>query len=188
MTKGKVVFVGDATVGKTAIIRKFKHGDFSQAAPTIGANSLRCSVEIRVDKTVTLNVWDTAGQDDFKCLLPMFLRGAEVAVICFDVSSRITFDHLTEWTSFFNGEIQSCRLLIACNKIDLDPAVEPSEVEDFCQTLGVYHYRTSAKTGDGVDVLFRAIADVVDANETAAERQAPTIELTGAPGPDKPCC
>jgi Ras-related protein Rab-6A len=56
--------------------------------PTIGANSVQCQVTLADQKTVRLSVWDTAGQDDFKSLFPMFVRVAEVAIVVFDVARR----------------------------------------------------------------------------------------------------
>jgi hypothetical protein len=68
---------------------------FMQAAtPTIGAVAIPTSVEISPGEKIGFNVWDTADQDDFRCVLPMFIRTASVAVVCFDLSVRETFAHV----------------------------------------------------------------------------------------------
>lgn len=165
--RGKVVVVGDTGVGKTALVVKYKTGDLEETEATIGANSIQCDVKFADDKIIKLNVWDTAGQDDFKCLLPMYTRGAEVAVIVFDVTRRPTFNHVEDWVSFFQEEGNTCKIIVACNKNDLpNHAVDISEVEAFCEGKGIQYFSTSAKSGDGIDYLFFAIADIVNKNET----------------------
>jgi small GTP-binding protein len=170
--RGKVVIVGDAGVGKTALLFRFKRGAYLDTTPTIGANSIQCQVAISPERTVTLNVWDTAGQDDFKALLPMFVRGAEVAVVAFDVSRRASFDHVGQWVSFFRSGECDCCVVLACNKSDLQAAVTPAEVEELCAEHGIGHFDTSAATGEGVELLFREVAERV--NEAAMARYAPS--------------
>jgi small GTP-binding protein len=170
--RAKVVIVGDAGVGKTALLFRFKRGVHIDTSPTIGANSIQCQVPLSPDRTVTLNVWDTAGQDDFKSLLPMFVRGAEVAVVVFDVSRRSSFEHIDQWISFFRSEPASCAIVLACNKADLEPAVTTAEIEEFCDQHGLQNFETSAVTGQGVELLFREVAETVNENAMARAGQS----------------
>jgi small GTP-binding protein len=191
--RGKVVFVGDAGVGKTAIFRRFKHGKLPQTTPTIGAISLACSVPLCSGETIALNVWDTAGQDDFRSLVPMFIRGAEVAVVVFDVSRRCTFSSISDWISLFDQENCGCHIFIVGNKTDLESKVEASDVEDFCERHGhLPHFLTSAVTGDGIDLLFRGIAERVVKNESChcnTMYAIPSINLSSHAAPSKrDCC
>jgi GTPase SAR1 family protein len=68
----------------------------ADTTPTIGAVTIPVSVEISPGEVIDFHVWDTAGQDDFRCVLPMFIRGAGVAVVCFDLTSRSSFSHLKD--------------------------------------------------------------------------------------------
>ena len=165
--RGKVVLVGDTNVGKTAIVLRYSLGDYRNTESTIGANSVVCGVKLSGEKQVNLNVWDTAGHDDFRCLLPMYTRDAEVAIVVFDVSSKESFLHLEDWLSRFEDSTQ-CRMFLVGNKIDLTPEVKDTEIETFCKTRNLDYFVTSAKTGEGIDVLFYAIAEVVDKNSTQA--------------------
>jgi small GTP-binding protein len=185
--------VGDAGVGKTSIFLRFKHGKPPQTTPTIGAISLTCSVPVCSGQTVTLNVWDTAGQDDFKSLVPMFIRGAEVAVIVLDVSRRCTFSSISDWISLFDEECCSCHIFIVSNKIDVEPEVEGSDVEEFCERHGhLPHFLTSAVTGDGIVLLFRGIAECVMKNASRHSEMMtviPSVDLTSHASPSKrDCC
>jgi small GTP-binding protein len=175
--RGKVVIVGDAGVGKTALLFRFKRGSYEDTTPTIGANSIQCQVSLSPDRVVTLNVWDTAGQDDFKSLLPMFVRGAEVAVVVYDVSRHFTFEHVEQWISFFRSDTAICAVVLASNKSDLEHDVDPGEIEEICAHHGLQHFETSAVTGEGVELLFREIAERV--NENAMARSGPSLARAG---------
>jgi small GTP-binding protein len=176
-TRGKVVIVGDAGVGKTALLFRFKRGVHADTTPTIGANSIQCQVSLSPDRVVTLNVWDTAGQDDFKTLLPMFVRGAEVAVVVYDVSRHLTFEHVEQWISFFRSDTAECAVVLASNKSDLATDVDPSEIEELCAHHGLQHFETSAVTGEGVELLFREVAERV--NENVMARSGPSLTRVG---------
>jgi signal recognition particle receptor subunit beta len=90
----------------------------------------------------------------------MFTRGAEIAVVVFDVSRRQTFEHLPDWLARF--PVDACAVIVACNKADLASTVDPSEVEDLCALQGIRYFETSAMTGQGVELLFREIAERAD--------------------------
>jgi Ras-related protein Rab-6A len=188
LTRGKIVFVGDPGVGKTAIIRRYQLKEYSCTASTIGANQIRCTVELKDSKTIALNVWDTAGQDDYRYLLPMFIRGAEVAVVCFDLAAHRTFDHLPEWISVFHREAPSCQILICGNKTDLEYEVGPPEIEAFTSSVGFPFFRTSAKIGEGVETLFSAVAEIVQENEDKrVAPEAPRVFIEEKPQ-NQTCC
>lgn len=163
MIRGKVVFVGDSGVGKTSIIHAFQHVSIDNP-PTIGANSMTFKVDLD-DNQVNLNVWDTAGQDDFKCLLPVYVRGAEVAVIVFASNDDKSLESIDQWIEFFK-ESELTQIIIACNKCDLDMKADMEEdINKIRQNYQYEIFYTSAKTGNGIDTLFSAIALVVFQNE-----------------------
>lgn len=49
------------------------------------------------DKTVILNLWDTAGQERFKSLIPSYIKDSAVAIVCYDITSRESFDSVGKW-------------------------------------------------------------------------------------------
>lgn len=163
IVRGKVVFAGPVSVGKTAIIQKFQGSDIN-SSPTIGVNSIKCVIKIDSDDVV-LNVWDTAGQDEYKNLMPAYARGAEVAVIVFDMSNKESFQKIDEYVQYFVHNVPKGNLIIVGNKIDLRCEVNDEEIVDFVGEKFSF-FKTSALLGEGIDNLFYEISQkVLDDND-----------------------
>ena len=86
-------------VGKTSISTRFIKGQFIKIDPndrTVNTNVFQKNIEIN-NKVFNLTVWDTAGEEKYHALAPIFYRGTHGAVIIFDVTNRDTFQRATKW-------------------------------------------------------------------------------------------
>jgi small GTP-binding protein len=167
--RGKVVLVGDCGVGKTSLINAY-HRDSGPPATTVAANSVPMKVELPGD-TVQLTVWDTAGQDDYHCLIPLYVRLAHVAVVVFSVDKAESFQQVDTWLNSLDGVANVPHIILVGNKIDLPGVIDPSLISAKATELSVQYYRTSAVTFQGVDDLFAGIAQLVlsDAHPVVCE-------------------
>lgn len=158
----KVVFVGNASVGKTSIIMRYHNGVFCEDRPsTIGSAFISRQV-VTKRGAANLCVWDTAGQERYRSLVPMYSRGASVCVIAFDVTERESFDDLESWIQKVYDEVsQSCKIVIAANKCDLEAVVDRNEIEAWSRKKQLEVIFVSAKTGENVDLLFNAVGDIL---------------------------
>lgn len=92
--------LGKSGVGKTTLIYKKKYGGtgLSSYNATIGSSFLNFDVALGSrDQLVQLQVWDTAGQERFRCMVPMYVRNAGVAVIVYDITERKSFEEIDRW-------------------------------------------------------------------------------------------
>lgn len=163
--KGKVVFVGDTGVGKTSIIYAQSRMSIDGLQATVAASSTPIRVTCR-GKEAVLNVWDTAGQDDYRLLVPLYAQYSQVAVVVYDVTRKETFDNVEGWLKYLDEAAPVPKVFLVGNKTDLaiGPDMDPvpdEEVERLVQEKGLSHYRTSAVTGQNIDFLFHGIAEVV---------------------------
>lgn len=72
------------------------------------------------DRTIRLQLWDTAGQERFRSLIPSYIRDSAVAVVCYDVSAKTSFESLRKWIEDVRAERGSDVIIfIVANKIDL---------------------------------------------------------------------
>ena len=95
--KYKIVFLGDQSVGKTAIIMRFTQDSFDvKYQATIGIDFLTKPVQIE-DKVVRLQLWDTAGQERFRSLIPSYINDSSAAVVSYDTTNRQSFENVKMW-------------------------------------------------------------------------------------------
>lgn len=163
----KVVLIGAPSVGKTSIIQRFVTKKFSEDyRATIGADFKCRNVEID-NKSVLLQIWDTAGQERFRALATPFYRGANICVLVFYVSKKLTFDALEFWQREFLDHIASDNInlpmVIIGNKKDLGPTITEREVNDWIrqnQHNNMIYVETSAKDGTNINLAFEKAAEL----------------------------
>lgn len=70
----RLIVIGDSTVGKSCLIRRFTEGRFAQVSdPTVGVDFFSRLVEIEPGKRIKLQIWDTAGQERFRYCMNWFI-------------------------------------------------------------------------------------------------------------------
>lgn len=67
---------------------------FSQ--PTVGSMFF-CKKLIKADKVYELQIWDTAGQEKFRSITPLYFRDANGIILVCDVTNAASFASLREW-------------------------------------------------------------------------------------------
>lgn len=115
----KVALVGETGVGKTCIAVRFVSNSFSQQTPsTSGAAFLRKTLVID-DQPIKFQIWDTAGQEKFRSLTPMYYRSANSVIIVYDVTRQATFEDVRFWVNEIQQKgSQDVHIMIVGNKID----------------------------------------------------------------------
>jgi Ras-related protein Rab-5C len=152
----KVVFVGDGQVGKTSLIYSYLKQDVNPLS-TLGATSTRVQTQVD-DLTVILNVWDTAGQESLRDLVPVYARGSNAAVIVFDLQNPNSYEHVQGWYDYIIRNVGEIVICLAANKSDLPEKVDYNEVFQWAADRQIEVTRTSGKEGKNVEVLFETIA------------------------------
>ena len=160
----KVVLIGESGVGKTSIISQFTKGVFNQdLMSTNGATFSTKKKEYKDQKkTLSFEIWDTAGQEKYRSLAKMFFKDAAVALLVYDITSKTSFVEIKEyWMNLVreNGPKQIIMYIVG-NKYDLleKEANKEEEVREYAKSEGIPLWFTSAKESTGIDELFEEIA------------------------------
>ncbi|OHS98695.1 Ras-related protein Rab-6B [Tritrichomonas foetus] len=158
----RIVTCGEPSVGKTAILKRMLKGTFNQnEPPTIGSEYLHLDM-LSQDKNVELQIWDTAGEERFRSLVPLYFRNSTGALLVFDQTSRHSFEQLDAWVDLYqqtNGD--DALFFVVANKCDLtDSEMDQIKEEAYlwANHRGYPIYETSAKTGEGIDGLMSDIS------------------------------
>ncbi|XP_068013210.1 ras-related protein Rab-36 isoform X1 [Melanerpes formicivorus] len=160
----KVVVVGDLYVGKTSLINRFCKDNFDRDyKATIGVDFEMERFEI-MGIPFNLQIWDTAGQEKFKCIASAYYRGAEVIITVFDLADIQTLDHTKQWLedTLKENEPDSSFIFLVGTKKDLvsDAVCERTELDAirFANEMHAEYWSVSARTGENVKEFFSRVA------------------------------
>jgi Ras-related protein Rab-6A len=153
-TRHKIIFVGDAGVGKTTIISRIMDSPFTDAyEPSIGVDFMSKNIKYH-GQNIKLQMWDTAGQEKYKGLIPSYVRNSSIVFIVYDISSKTSFDNIPKWINFIKS-IENTTLILCGNKIDLESREVKKEVgEEFAKKEGIPFFEVSAKTNENIKNMF----------------------------------
>ncbi|NWS49925.1 RAB5B protein, partial [Probosciger aterrimus] len=158
----KLVLLGESAVGKSSLVLRFVKGQFHEyQESTIGAAFLTQSVCLD-DTTVKFEIWDTAGQERYHSLAPMYYRGAQAAIVVYDITNQETFARAKTWVKELQRQASpSIVIALAGNKADLASKrmVEYEEAQAYADDNSLLFMETSAKTAMNVNDLFLAIGE-----------------------------
>lgn len=192
----KICMVGDMAVGKTSLAHVFLQQPFKEHyQATIGGVVMSRTLE---DPVVTCQVWDTAGMERYRALLPHYMRHARCAAIVYDVSNRESFDSVQNyWLDFVDccGEEDLIKVLVG-NKMDVPyklRTVKAEEGEDLAITRGMIFLETSAKLGLNVNDIFilaakRAMARPRPKRSDSVKSNTEVIQLDNKEPNTAACC
>lgn len=157
----KLCLLGDAGVGKSSIVHRFVYDAFKPTMEsTIGAAFLTKSVTLD-STTYKYQIWDTAGQEKYRALAPMYYRGAAAAIIVYDITVEQTFAAVKTWVRELKQYAESDIVLaIAGNKCDLEDLreIQFKDAMDYAEMQRAIFVETSAKTAVNIGAMFVEIS------------------------------
>jgi small GTP-binding protein len=161
--RARIVLLGESSVGKTSILNRLLESRFDPSeSPTVGANWQLWRHEMR-GKHLELQIWDTAGQEKFRALGPLYYRDSVAAILVYDITNLPSFENLPSWISAYSGAASGGSIIIAGNKADSNPkrTVSHEVALRWAQKQGYPLYETSAKTGENISELFAAVSEAI---------------------------
>ena len=180
-TKFNVSILGESTVGKTSMINNLKGYEFDPVQiATIGVDDFSDEVEFENNK-YRFKIFDTAGQERYKCISTNTIQLADGYLIVFSVEDKNSFELLDKWLNCINEyvDIKSKIIILAGNKADIDDdkrQVSREEAEDYAKSKNLLYFETSAKSGLNIKEVFNKLyEDVFNLNKKIVNHN---IELT----------
>ncbi|KAL4480810.1 hypothetical protein ABPG72_001679 [Tetrahymena utriculariae] len=193
-TMNKIVIIGEGRVGKTSLTLRYCKGEYSDTQEsTINVSYLEKTVQVNETDKVNIAIWDTAGQEKYKALAPMFYQEAVCAIIVTDITFKESFDKVKMWVTELTSVLDPNKLIICIvgNKCDLENNRQISKqfAQEYSQSVGAHHFLTSAKNNRGVDELFQYI-EILKRQKQKKVCSKPLIDSIDRKQQNrkKPCC
>lgn len=165
MSTIKVVFCGDTAVGKTAIIHYFTEKEPGEnLQPTIAATYKKLVMN-DINGNVTLEIWDTAGEEKYYSTITGCFKDAQVIVIVYDITELQTFANIeSHWIQqVLDNSPVDVKIILVGNKLDLKDrrAVSIDQATKYASSAKLRSFfETSAINGENIGNLFKEIASV----------------------------
>ena len=174
----KVIILGESGVGKTALLNHYVNNQFIEDyKATIGADFMTKDIQID-NNLITLQLWDTAGQERFRSLGNAFYRGADAAILVYDITDLSSFQKLDEWKETFlnicdtnnKDDDSQFPILLLGNKHDLSNQsrkVDQTAGNNYAKRQNMLFYETSAMNGHNINQAIKEISQKACQRETA---------------------
>jgi Ras-related protein Rab-6A len=178
VTRHKIIFVGDAGVGKTTIISRIMGNPYNEIyEPSIGVDFMSKTIKYH-GQNIKLQMWDTAGQEKYKGLIPSYVRNSSVVFLVYDISTKASFDNIPKWINFIKT-IENTTLVLCGNKIDLENRnVKKEEGEELAKKENISFFEVSAKTDENIkNMFYNVVADLPTFAENSTNKENIIKEL-----------
>lgn len=156
----RVVLIGDSQVGKTSLIHRFVRNSYEkQQKNTVGAVFHTYEEDVNGQKVI-MQIWDTAGQEKYRSLGPIYYRNASAGIAVYDTTNPDSLNGLQQWISDFKRHTDQPLLFIVGNKIDIasnDTNSLREQAQEFADKNNAQLFLASAKTGEHVKEMFKSV-------------------------------
>jgi Ras-related protein Rab-5C len=149
----KVVLTGDYSVGKTCLLNRYICNRFGPSESTIGA-SFRSFYDQETD--IRIGLWDTAGSERYNSLLPMYYKGANIIIYCWDSTIKFNAETASEYLFQIRNTNTTAKIILVITKNDLiTRTIKEADKWALDHTFNIMY--TSAMSGAGIEELFKLI-------------------------------
>lgn len=160
----KIMLLGDESVEKTSLITRYLSEFFLEDLKlTIGVDFYSKTINID-NKKIKLKIWDFGGEERFRFLLHQYCKGANAAFFLYDITNRLSLDHLPDWTQIIREHAGDIPIILLGAKVHLKEFRAVSKDEGI---LAAKKYNlsgfieVSSKTGQNVEKAFEALTRLV---------------------------
>ena len=144
----KIVLIGEMYTGKTSLINVYFGLEFSNDLPSTLSPSVS-QKELKFHGVpYIIHMWDTAGQEKYRSMTKIFIKGAQIVIFVYDITNESTFEKLGFWVKSVEDILGKDPILaVIGNKIDLFEKQEVFKVkgEAYAKEIGALFYESSAK-------------------------------------------
>lgn len=144
----KILLIGDATVGKTALVERYVTDKFmSEPYSTIGVD-FKSITATYINQQIKLQIWDTAGQERFRSIINSYYREADCVILCYDITNNESYLNLKNWYEVIKEKCtDDVIIFMVGTKLDYDNKREVlyEDAKQFAKTYNMEYCEISSK-------------------------------------------
>ena len=111
--EAKIVLLGDISVGKTSIASRYCKNSFNELhINTIGGAYQQQKVVLSNGSIVKLHIWDTSGQKRFRAMTNLYYKGAQVAILTYDIKNEASFSSIEFWINELKYKVENENMIL----------------------------------------------------------------------------
>jgi small GTP-binding protein len=165
----KIVLLGDPSVGKTSVARKFVFDMFDDKyISTLGTKISKKqilfeNVTKNTNVKLTMLVWDVMGQRDYSQFHQVAFTGCTGGLLVSDITRHYPIANWSYWQNSLFESVGEVPIILLGNKFDLAFQYQ-SGVEIFENAVNdakIHSFFTSAKTGENVEKAFYLLGEQI---------------------------
>ena len=176
----KVITIGDSSVGKTSIIRRYIYNVFDDnTMSTIGLTFCFKEVKLKNGKKVQLKLVDTAGQEKYNALTKSYFKNVDGVLFIFDFNNLESFQNIEKWINLFeeNNNGKGIPKYLIGNKSDLEKKVEQKSIDDFIAKYDYKFEECSALNNENIDSIFENISETIFINYLSRNKNQKNVKI-----------
>ena len=165
----KIIIIGDASVGKTALLSKYLKGVFpTSPLATVATEFATKIIQIKEGGYIKAQIWDTAGQEKYKSITYHHYKKSVGGLIVYDIKKKSSFDNVKNWYNDLTtlGE-KGCIIALVGNKLDLvekngkKREVSKHEAQTYAENNHMLFFETSAFNGNNINDIFEELLQTI---------------------------
>ena len=78
--------LGSSDVGKSTLAYHYVEGYYATLNNTVGAAFMKKTIKLDENRALEFQIWDTAGQERFNAIIPLYYKGAQAAIVTYDIT------------------------------------------------------------------------------------------------------
>ena len=153
MASIKVITIGEAGVGKTALTMRYANNTYGLHEMTIGVDF---AIK-HMNDGGKIQIWDTAGQESFRSISRSYYRSAHAALICFNLNDICSFQKIIYWYEDLKRINDNVYCILVGTKCELTRKISPNDIDSLCKELNLTYFETSAKMNLNINKPFENI-------------------------------
>mmetsp|Transcript_54454 Transcript_54454/g.151720 ORF Transcript_54454/g.151720 Transcript_54454/m.151720 type:complete len:227 (-) Transcript_54454:148-828(-) len=119
----KIIMLGDSAVGKSKLMERFLLEEYNPRTLSTYALTLFRYNHMDGDRQVSIDFWDTAGQEQFNKLHSSYYFQANACILTFDLTRKITYKNMAAWYKELRHYCPDIPVICVANKLDADPSM-----------------------------------------------------------------